>query len=683
MLEDLEKLMPLLYSCMSDPAPVVRRLACITLGQWAVYLQPEILAYHDKLLPKIIEALHDPDNITQERACYALVSFLENLEDEPMIPFVEPIMTRLLTTLRSSKDKNIQDMTISGISAVATIAGEYFIPFYPTVLDLMKQLSQITDFRTIELRGRAIECAGMVAINIGKELFAPHLEFFLQQAKGSLRMGEEVANEIREFIFSFFANLAELAGEDFTVFLPDVLPLVLAGIHCVKPTKPENPLLAGIIGASEYDFQVDNAFIDVKIQALTTLSIFAYKCKNGFIPFIESCVFPIQYFLRYIHPGLRKAAITPAESFMTIVGKAYPCAAGKKWLPGVPVTNQMPSNELKQLLDVFIPIFVDAIAKDPIAEVVIATIDSLNQLTKQFGPSVLEIYHQQIAPVISSILKGGTICQKPDSDSEDEYYDDEGEKEEEGLQILLHGFEFVSTVTHVYQTRWELSLPLVNDVMALLLSEEKKIRREAVGTIAAIVEKLEANCLPQYEVFMEIGVQMMQDTFLPSASNGAYLCSILCLFGPQQALPHFQRMLEPVAKLLNQDKNQKCRDNACGLLGRMISTSPDSLPLDQVLTALITCLPLKKDFAENPTVYIPIVKLIQSQHAAIAPFIPQVVVLFSSQLSEPEDKVSDELKSEMAKTIKFLVQSFPQQMQQICASLTPQQGQNIQQCLQI
>jgi len=423
------------------------------------------------------------------------------MDEEVMEPYIEPAMTRLVALLRGSPDKSVQDDAISGISAVATVAGPNFMPFYPAVLDMMKQLSQITEVSTIELRGRAIECASLVGLAIGKALFAPHLEFFIQQARSSLRMGDDISNELREFILSFYGNLAELAGEDFITFIPDILPTVLSGL--TQPAKPQAspvPILAGVLDFNTGDGQVDNAFVDAKTQALTTISIFAYRCRTRFVPFIEVCLKPVLFFLKYVHPALRKAAILPAEAFITTIGKAFPSAAGKKWLPGVPLASQPMSLQFKQITDAILPIYMEAIEKDPIPEVVMTHLESLVQLTKQFGPCIIEAYHEPLSKLLLSLMKGGLLCQLPEDDDEEQYYDDEGENEQQLFNIVLHGLELVLGFAHVFQTRWAFYLPLVDNVITLMGSDAPKIRREAVGTVAEIVERLGDNAKLQLQV---------------------------------------------------------------------------------------------------------------------------------------------------------------------------------------
>lgn len=71
--------------------------------------------------------------------------------------------------------------------------------------------------------------------------------------------------------------------------------------------------------------------------------------------------------------------------------------------------------------------------------------------------------------VLLSLMKGGLLCQLQEDDEDQNYYDDEGEKEQELFNIILHGLELVIGFAHVFQTRWAFYLPLVDNVMTLLV----------------------------------------------------------------------------------------------------------------------------------------------------------------------------------------------------------------------
>ena len=49
----LDALLPVVYAGCSDSVQIVREAACITIGQFAQYLQPEIIEHYEQVLPHI------------------------------------------------------------------------------------------------------------------------------------------------------------------------------------------------------------------------------------------------------------------------------------------------------------------------------------------------------------------------------------------------------------------------------------------------------------------------------------------------------------------------------------------------------------------------------------------------------------------------------------------------------
>ncbi len=100
-------------------------------------------------------------------------------------------MARLLDLLYNG-DTEAKEMATCAISAVAESAGKAFMPYFPSILEVMKQcmsqvkmiqyffghhliLSTFSYYKEREeylnLRCRATECVGVVALAVGKEAF--------------------------------------------------------------------------------------------------------------------------------------------------------------------------------------------------------------------------------------------------------------------------------------------------------------------------------------------------------------------------------------------------------------------------------------------------------------------------------------------------------------------------------
>jgi hypothetical protein len=71
---------------------------------------------------------------------------------------------------------------------VRSVQEKNFLPYCKSVLEMMQELMLITDIRSIELRCRATECAGIIAV----EYFQPYLSYFMEKVyQGLLDPGLE------------------------------------------------------------------------------------------------------------------------------------------------------------------------------------------------------------------------------------------------------------------------------------------------------------------------------------------------------------------------------------------------------------------------------------------------------------------------------------------------------------
>ena len=82
----------------------MREAACIGIGQFAQFLQPEIITHYQQVLPCIFTVLNDATEQVKEKSCYALEAFCEHL-GEDIVPFLQPLLARLSDLLQHGSRK--------------------------------------------------------------------------------------------------------------------------------------------------------------------------------------------------------------------------------------------------------------------------------------------------------------------------------------------------------------------------------------------------------------------------------------------------------------------------------------------------------------------------------------------------------------------------------------------------
>ncbi|MCI21268.1 importin-4-like, partial [Trifolium medium] len=100
---------------------------------------------------------------------------------EEILPFLDPLMGRLLAALQNSS-RILKETCMSAIGSMASAAEQAFIPYAERVLELMKNFMVLTNDEDLRSRARATELVGMVAMSVGKTRMEPILPPYIEAA---------------------------------------------------------------------------------------------------------------------------------------------------------------------------------------------------------------------------------------------------------------------------------------------------------------------------------------------------------------------------------------------------------------------------------------------------------------------------------------------------------------------
>jgi len=203
-------------------------------------------------------------------------------------------------------------------------------------------------------------------------------------------------------------------------------------------------------------------------------------------------------------------------------------------------------------------------------------------------------------------------------------------------------------------------------------SPKYAFRFEASGTIAEIIQFIGSEVTPKLEYIFNLIERGLNDQYCFIRSNFAFLAGVLCENCGAPTFKYYELILNGVSPLFQEDTEMKVRDNAASCVSRLMNTNPNNFPFQEVLPTFFSALPIVEDFDENYSVYGALIKLINDRHNAILPFIPNIIDLFSYLLSD--SNVQNDLKSEIAKTLKSILQTFSEKdLKPIIDKLSKQQ----------
>lgn len=677
MLNDLDKILPLVYASFKDPDVLVREAACIAIGQFSQFLQPDIKAYYKDVLPCIFQGLDDANEQVRWSSLGAIEKFVEEL-DEQILPYLDSLMTKLIQLLNSN-NKDIKEITISAISSAASAAGKSFGAYYDALIPIMIQYMALTEDEDLLIRCRATECVGLLATAVGRAKFDPAFKQCMTLALAGCALDYV---ELREFTYGFFGNMASIYKEDFKDWLPVIIPIVVAscestdgivGVYAEDAT--------GIEGDEDEEeelvnLQVRTGYLDEKSSACAAIGELAEHVGAAFVPYIEKILRTFSSLTHYFHVDVRQAVVTSLGQMMIAVNAANP--PQKPWVKGVSEQEQPLNPNSRQFVDIIMPLFVDSLQNEEDKAVVVSTCRAVEAVVKLMGPAAVEKHLAHLVSALAALLKKKTKC----------FYEDEEEQAEEDggdVEMEIEVIEYTcDCLVDIATVVGPLIAPFFEytfaEVQKYMQKESPRYRSLAAGALAEMSNAM-GPLLAQYcQTLFPMVFQAMDDADEETRSNATFWCGVLLLHGGDASVQYYQQALVKLAPLFNNTALiPNLIDNACGAVARMILSHPEALPLDQVLPVFLRALPLRKDFEENKTVY-PALFTLYQQHfqkfeAVLTASLPLLVSVFAKALGN--DNVQQEYQVNMVSMLKVLLQQNASNLQQMVSALPPQEQQNL------
>ena len=228
MLGELSQVLELVVPSLRDPHPRVRYAGCNALGQMSTDFAGTMQEkYHQLVLSSIIPVLKSPEPRVKSHAAAALVNFCEEAEKATLEPYLDPLLENLLAFLREQK-RFVQEQALSTIATIADSAETSFGKYYDHLMPLLFQvLQQEQDKEYRLLRAKAMECATLIALAVGKDRMGSQA-IELVNALGRIQENVVDADDPQgTYLLHCWGRMCRVLGSDFIPYLPAVMPPLL------------------------------------------------------------------------------------------------------------------------------------------------------------------------------------------------------------------------------------------------------------------------------------------------------------------------------------------------------------------------------------------------------------------------------------------------------------------------
>ncbi|KAH6584059.1 hypothetical protein BASA61_007707 [Batrachochytrium salamandrivorans] len=664
MRERISEILSLVIHALQDGSPAVRRAACTALGALAEDLSEEIAEQHTVLVPLLLALVDDPDPEVQPVVLGAIISLVEALDDL-VLSYVEPITTKLVQLLSSIDRKSVL-ASVNCIGSVARASGPGFAPYFEVIMTRLHSLMSLTDVSDLDLRAVATDAVAAVAEAVGKEAFSPYMSTMMELAINGINIDN---SQLRECSYLFFGTLARLFGEDFSPYLPLVVPQILH--TCNQQDKEWNDLHGSVnphntdssdVGkeidiSSDSDEEDDgpgkysfNSAVSLeKASSFEALGLLFSATRGAFMPFVSDSANAALSSLENFNDDVR---ISASQCLLRFFVTMQSMANTSAWQAGLSAASPVHEN-VASIGKIAMEGIFKMLDEEEARMVVAQTFQELTETLKLIGPVSLGFEYSgsseasmqhvnTLANLLLQIFRGEHVCQiSEDFDDAPDRNDDE--LAELDALVISTAADVLGALAAVlgpdYAPYFSPFLPLI--AKHYQKSRPVSDRSMAIGSLAEVAEGLEHGITEFSLDILSLFIRALRDEDDEVRSNAAFGVGLLVFHSTLDLSSYYPQLLQLLHPFFTIESKSNIVDNACGAVARMILRSPNAVPLEQVLPVFLGALPLKKDFEENNSVFKCIFSLLESQTPMIISELPRLQKIFQHVLASSPSQVDD------------------------------------------
>jgi hypothetical protein len=378
MIGELSQVLDLVVPALRDPHPRVRWAGCNALGQMSTDFAPKMQTdYYDRVLKAIVPVLGSPEGRVKSHAAAALVNFCEEAEKSVLEPYLDELLSHLFQLLQSDK-RYVQEQALSTIATIADAAEAAFGKYYETLMPLLVNVLQNQSEKEYRLlRAKAMECATLIALAVGKERLGQDAITLVNLLANIQTNITDADDPQAQYLMHCWGRMCRVLGSAFLPFLSNVIPPLLelavakADIQLldddeqVEQIQTEEgwelvPLKGKMIG-------IRTSTMEDKHMAIELLVVYAQVLEGDFAPYVanimEKVALPGLAF--FFHDPVRYISAKLVPQLLSSYKKAY----------------GSPSNELAGLWAASVDKILEVLSAEP-------AIDTLAEMYQCFYESV-------------------------------------------------------------------------------------------------------------------------------------------------------------------------------------------------------------------------------------------------------------------------------------------------------
>lgn len=625
MVGELNQVLELVIPALRDAHPRVRWAGCNALGQMSTDFAGTMQEkYHQVVVPAIIPVLDSPEPRVQAHAAAALVNFCEEAEKSILEPYLDDLLTHLFQLLQSPK-RYVQEQALSTIATIADSAEAAFSKYYDTLMPLLFQVLQQENTKELRLlRAKAMECATLIALAVGKERLGNDA-MNLVQLLATIQQGIVDADDPQaQYLMHCWGRMCRVLSSDFLPFLPSVMPPLMelasakADIQLLEDEEQIDqmnqeegwelvPLKGKVIG-------IKTSTLDDKHMAIELIVVYAQVLEGSFAPYVlevmEKIALPGLAF--FFHDPVRVVSAKCVPQLLNSYKKAY----------------GNPSNELQALWNGTIEKLLEVLSAEPAIDTLAEMYQCFYESVEVMGKSCLTAKHMDIfVDGAHSALEDYKDRVQTRAEEREDGNQEEGDEESDDMLFAIEDDQtLLSDMNKAYHCIFKnhgvAFLPAWERLHAtydqFLKSADPTQRQWGLCIMDDVLEFCGDESFKYQTYIMEPLIAGCRDSIPANRQAAAYGIGVAAHKGGPQWSP----FLSPAVELLFQvtqfpnargDDDVYATENACAAIAKVLRYNPSSLTnQQQVITQWIDTLPVVNDEEAAPYAYAYLAQLIDA-----------------------------------------------------------------------
>ncbi|KAF4308679.1 importin subunit beta-3 [Botryosphaeria dothidea] len=681
MVGELDKVLDLVVPALQDQHPRVRWAGCNALGQMSTDFAGTMQEkYHQVVLSNIIPVLQSAEPRVQAHAAAALVNFCEEAEKEVLEPYLDTLLTNLLQLLQSPK-RFVQEQALSTIATVADSAEVAFSKYYDTLMPLLFNVlreEQSKEYRL--LRAKAMECATLIALAVGKEKMGQDA-IALVNLLGTIQQSiTDVDDPQGSYLLHCWGRMCRVLGQDFLPYLPAVIPPLteLAGAKAdiqlldddeqVAQVEQEDgwelvPLKGKVIG-------IKTSTLDDKHMAIELIVIYAQVLEGAFEPYVNEIMdkIAIPGLAFFFHDPVRVASAKCVPQLLNSYKKAH----GEQ----SPQLGQLWARTVEKVLEV--------LSTEPAIDTLAEMYQCFYECVEILGKSCLTDQHMAaFIDAAKSVLE--EYKERVKARLEEQADNDEGEELSEEVAFAIEDDQtLLSDMNKAFHVIFQMMGPaflphwerLLEFYTNFVTNPDPTQRQWAICIFDDVLEFCGPQSWNYQQYIINPIVNGMRDDVAANRQAAVYGVGVAAQKGGEawsdfvnNCLPIlFEVIARPNAR---DDDDVFATENACASIAKILHYNSSKVPnVQEVVNAWADTLPIVNDEEAAPYAYAFLAQLIDQNNPAVLAKAPQCFT--NVALALEAETLQGNIASTVVRATKQLVQNAGLDANQLLSGLTPE-----------